>query len=171
MLPDPASLRGFFDYVVWADRKQLDAARPLSDDACFKDHGWSFGSIHGVMLHMVSAQNVWLHRFTDQPPAWLGDDASLQRDRAKLESTWRDVHTRFADFLDRASADRLHGELRFKTLKGDPMAGPFWRFVTHALNHSTIHRGQLNSMIKLSGGASPAVDYSTWFLATGGARA
>ncbi len=166
MLPDPASLRGFFDYVVWADTLQLEAARPLADDAYFKDHGWSFGSVHGVLLHMVAAQNIWLQRFTGEPSVWLGNDESLQRDRAKLESTFRDVHAKFAAFLDASTHESLSRELAFENLKGVQYAGPMWKFVTHAINHCTIHRGQLNSMIKLSGGVPPAVDYINWLVAT-----
>src|SRR4051812_42398794 len=56
MLSDPASLRRFFTYVVWADRAQLEAASGLSDEAYVKDHGWSFGSVHRVLLHMLAAQ-------------------------------------------------------------------------------------------------------------------
>lgn len=166
MLPEPTSLRSFFDYVIWADGLQLDAARALNDDAYFKDHGWSFGSVHGVLLHMVAAQNVWLQRFMGEPTVWLGNDESLSRDRAKLESTIREVHAKFAAFLDGSTRDSLNRPLEFKNLKGMPFAGPMWKFVTHALNHCTVHRGQLNSMIKLSGGTPPAIDYMNWLVAT-----
>lgn len=166
MLADPTSLRGFFDYVIWADRMQFDATRSLSDEAYFKDHGWSFGTIHGVMLHMLAAQEIWLQRFEGRPMHWLAIDPNMTSNRAAVESTWADIHKRFAAFLDVQTAESLRRELRWTNTLGKSFATTVLPMLVHALNHSGVHRGQLNSMIKLSGGAPPAVDYSVWHFAT-----
>lgn len=169
MLPQPDAFIDFFRYVRWADELQLSAAQALADEAYFKDHGFSFGSIHGVMLHMLSAQEVWRQRFAGEPTTWLADRADLRRDREALAREWAGVHDRFAAFLTAQTAQSLAGTISFKNLKGQPFSAPLWRLLTHVCNHSTIHRGQLNSMLKLSGADStPAVDYSTWWYAQQG---
>lgn len=165
MLPDPTALRGFFDHVRWADLTQLDASRPLADADYFKDHGFSFGTIHKLMLHMLAAQNVWLQRFEGQPMVWLMDEPSMQA-RNAVEPAWRDIHARFDAFLARQTRESLEVELSFKSMRGDAYRAPLWRLVTHTLNHSTIHRAQLNSMLKLAGATPPAVDYWSWVVKT-----
>jgi uncharacterized damage-inducible protein DinB len=165
MLPDPVALRGFFDHVRWADLTQLDATRSLDDAAYLKDHGFSFGTIHKLMLHMLSAQNVWLQRFEHQPMVWLMDEPAMQS-RSALEPAWGDIHTRFDAFLARQTRESLEAELSFRNLRGDAFSTPLWRLVTHVLNHSTIHRAQLNSMLKLSGATPPPVDYWSWVVKT-----
>lgn len=164
MFTQPEDFRDFFRYVRWADEAQLAAAGTLSDDAYFKDHGFSFKSIHGVMLHMLSAQEVWRRRFVGEPTTWMADHPELQQDRAALRQAWRGVHDRFDAFLASLTPDSLSAEIAFRNLKGDAFSAPLWRLLTHACNHSTIHRGQLNSMLRLSGvSPTPAVDYSSWW--------
>jgi uncharacterized damage-inducible protein DinB len=165
MQPEPSSLIDFFAYVQWADLKQHESTRSLDEAAYAKPMDFSFGSIHALMLHMLSAQQVWLQRFTGATPVWLADDARLSP-REALWPEWLRVHRDFSDWLGHLDRKTLAKELRYTNLKGQPFAGPLWRFVTHALNHSTIHRAQLNSMIKLAGGSPPAVDYTCWFLST-----
>jgi uncharacterized damage-inducible protein DinB len=165
MLPDVDALRGFFDHVRWADLTQLEASAGLSDEAYLRDHGFSFGNIHRVMLHMLSAQNVWLCRFEAQPMVWLMDEPTL-KPRSAVEPAWKDIHARFDAFLARQTRSSLEVRLHFKNMRGDAFEAPLWRLVTHVLNHSTIHRGQLNSMLKLSGATPPAVDYWSWVVRT-----
>ena len=165
MIPDPGALRGFFDHVRWADLTQFEAARTLDDAAYFTDHGFSFGTLHKVMLHMLSAQNVWLLRFERQPMVWLMDEPSLAL-RSAVEPAWRGIHERLDAFLARQTRASLEEELSFKNLRGDAFRAPLWRLVTHVLNHSTIHRGQFNSMLRLSGATPPAVDYWSWVVKT-----
>lgn len=162
MLTTVASLRSFFDYVRWADLLQLEAAGALSDDAYFKDHGFSFRSVHGVLLHMISAQNVWRQRFTGEANVWLAGLPELQRDRAAVGPLWRDVHSRMVDYLASIADVDLQRVVHFRRLSGDPMQGRLGALLIHTLNHAMHHRGQLSSMIVLSGGKSPAVDYMLW---------
>ncbi len=163
MQPDRSSLIDFFAYVQWADLKQHESTRSLDDNAYARPMDFSFGSIHALMLHMLSAQQVWLQRFTGAAPVWLADDPRLAS-RESLWPEWQRVHQDFNAWLGAVDGEALKTELRCINLKGQAFAGPLWRFVTHALNHSTIHRAQLNSMIKLAGGSPAAVDYTSWFL-------
>jgi uncharacterized damage-inducible protein DinB len=160
--PSPAYLVDFFEYVRWADLAQLQATATLSDELYVKDHGWSFGTVHNVMLHMLSAQSIWRQRFEDETPVWLYALPEMQP-RTAIGPAWAGIHDRVASFLARQTDASLTRTIAFKNMRGESYSGPLWRFVTHMLNHSTIHRGQLNSMLKLCNHAAPAVDYSTWF--------
>jgi uncharacterized damage-inducible protein DinB len=73
MIPPPDYFIHLYEYVKWADLRQLESTRPLSDDEYFKDRGWSFGNIHKVQLHELSAQSVWLDRFVGNKPIWVSE--------------------------------------------------------------------------------------------------
>jgi uncharacterized damage-inducible protein DinB len=167
MFSHTQAYRDFFSYIRWADEAQLAAAQTLGDEAYFRKHGFSFGTVHGLLLHMMSAQEVWRRRFEGEPATWMGDHPELQTDRAALVEAWKGVHERFDKFLAAQTDESLARVVNFKNLKGEPYSAPLWRLLTHACNHSTIHRAQLNSMLKLSGLAqTPMVDYSSWYFAT-----
>lgn len=162
MIPSPDFFLHLAEYVTWADEKQLAATKPLSDEAYFKDYGWSFGNMHKLMVHMLSAQSIWLDRVArDRTPTWLGDDPRMA-ERSAIEPAWRDIHERFAQFLGNQTPQSLAADVHYTNLRGRPFTVPLWNILMHALNHSMHHRGQLNSMIKLSGGEPAEVDYSVY---------
>ena len=165
MIAHPDAFRDFFKHVRWADLAQLDATKSISDEEYFKDRGWSFAHIHGVMLHMLAAQEIWRQRFEGEPMNWLAMDVSMTT-RDSVEPKWNEIHQKLGAFFERQTPESVLCELKFKNSEGKEFSGPLWRFLTHVLNHSTIHRGQLNSMIKLAGGKPPAVDYSSWYYVT-----
>jgi uncharacterized damage-inducible protein DinB len=108
---------------------------------------------------MLSAQSIWLDRIVGRTPVWLADDSRM-KERAAIEPEWRAVHERFSAFLDRQTERSLASDIRHTNMRGQTFALPLWNLLTHVCNHATHHRGQLNSMIKLSGGEPSEVDYS-----------
>ena len=167
MIPSPDYFKHLYEYVKWADLRQLDAVKPLSDEQYFRDHGWSFGTVHKLLLHGISAQSVWLNRFQGNKPVWLFDDP-MYSGRAAIETAMRATHDKGTAFLAAQTPASLAGVLHYTNLKGEPFDVPLWHLLVHLCNHSTHHRGQINSMIKLSGGEPAAVDYSLWVTSFGG---
>ncbi len=53
-------------YNRWANGLVYDAAATLSEDELHRDTGAFFGSIFGTLSHLVTADRVWLHRFTGE---------------------------------------------------------------------------------------------------------
>jgi uncharacterized damage-inducible protein DinB len=161
MIPPPDYFTHLFDYVKWADLRQLDATRGVSDDEYFKERGWSFGNIHKVQVHELAAQSVWLDRFVGDKAVWLFDDPRLAK-REALEPQWRSLHARFTNFLRQQTPQTLVSEVRYTNFKGDPLAFPLWQLLVHTCNHASHHRGQLNSMIKLAGAKPISTDYAAY---------
>jgi uncharacterized damage-inducible protein DinB len=156
MIPPPQFFTHLFDYVKWADLRQLDSTRLLADDEYYKERGWSFGSIHKMLLHMLSAQSIWLDRFTGGKPIWLFDEPRLAK-RDAIEPQWKQVHERGSRFFAEQTSQSLAS-----AVAADKFARPLWQLAIHLCNHSTYHRGQLNSMIQLAGGRPVETDYSIY---------
>jgi len=166
MHDNPAQLAEFFEYVKWADLKQLEQADSLDDDAYLKAHGFSYGNVHGLLLHMVAAHDAWLGRFRGEPPRWIARD-DVMKPRASVRTKWAQVHAEFSQYL--ASLDRtaLERKISYVNTLGEAHDAPLGRLLMHVMNHSTIHRAQLNSMLKLSGISPKPVDYTSWYFGRG----
>ena len=57
-------IRALYEYNEWANGHVLDGAAALSDDEFRRDLGASFGSLQGNIWHALSAQQVWLGRWS-----------------------------------------------------------------------------------------------------------
>jgi hypothetical protein len=84
-------------YNAWANRQLYDAAAELSDDEYRADRGAFFKSMHGTLNHLLTADQVWMHRFTGQGPSpdrldmiqheTLADLRARARPRTRASST------------------------------------------------------------------------------------
>jgi len=86
----------FARYNAWANRRLYDAAAQLSDADYRADRGAFFKSMHGTLNHLLTADWVWMHRFTGQgpsptfvPPATRRTGASSPMSTASAKSSWR----------------------------------------------------------------------------------
>lgn len=162
-LPTLEALNTHLDYVRWGDETQLAACNAVDPETYLsKDHGFSFRTLHDTLLHMLGAQEIWLSRF-------LGNPLSVRPGRnefptlASLQSHWPDLHNRIALFLN--SNPDLTRTISWTTFDGKPQSLELGHLLLHALDHANLHRGQLNSMLKLSGVTPPAVMYYTYIVA------
>ncbi len=161
MIPSPEFFQHFFKYVTWADRRHLEALRPRSADALLLDRGMSMGSLVKMMLHQVGAQSVWLDRFESRAVTIPWNDSTVSSVE-QLERFMLDTHQKVTDFFAKQNPQTLKRIVDFKNLRGEAYSFPLWQLMLHVCNHSTYHRGQINSMIKQAGGTPVGTDYSTY---------
>lgn len=159
MIPAPEYFSHLYTYVKWADLRQLDAAMAVSEEEYFKQRGWSFGNVHRIMLHEISAQSGWLDRFVGRPTVWLMSDPQYAS-RDSIGPLWKLTHAKVTDFMASLTPALLAANITYTTLKGDTFTVPQWQLLVHVCNHAMQHRGQVNSMIQLAGGKPPTVDYA-----------
>jgi uncharacterized damage-inducible protein DinB len=139
-------------YNRWMNEKLYAVCETMTDEERRQQRGVPFGSMHGVLNHLLLADRVWLGRVfgTPYPVTSLSqeicsDFAELKRERAATD-----------DEIDRWIAslteENLAGNLTF-TPMSNPIERtlPIWTVVQHVLNHQTHHRGQLTAMIEQAG--------------------
>jgi uncharacterized damage-inducible protein DinB len=161
MIPSPQFYQHYFDYVIWADQRQLELVRQLPEAEYAKDRGFSFGSIHKILTHELSAQSVWLDRFEGVEPVWLEQRPGLEN-LAAVDDVWPRIHERGRKFMATLTPQKLASNLNYSNMRGEKFSLPLWELIFHMCQHSYYHRSQLNSMIKLAGGKPKSVDFSTW---------
>ena len=155
-----AQTRQLLLYTLWADRVCLDAARDVPLEALTRDAGVSFGSLLGTLSHVLRSQRRWLARFTGQA---LPDPVDFP-DLEALAAGWLETAAQLEFFLASLTEDQLAAEITWEDTEIGPVTRPLWQPVSHMVNHSTYHRGQVASLLRQLGYQPPETDLIHFFL-------
>ena len=147
-------------YTLWADRLALETARQIPHEALTRDAGVSFGSMLGTMAHILRSQRRWLARFTGQ---MLPDPAEFP-DLDSLAAGWAETAAQLEFFLASLTEDQLGADITWLDSEGPVYTRPLWQPVSHMVNHSTFHRGQVVSLMRQLGYQPPTTDLIDFFL-------
>lgn len=144
------------EYNIWANRLIMAQIESLPQSLVEQDFGGSFGSMKGILIHLLESDWIWLNRWKGIPlaevPQWKLDDAVLVNKQWKvIQDEMLTIARTFTD-----SADR---KIEFLTRKGAHYVMPFNDIVIHVTNHGTYHRGQLAHMIRTVGQKPVSTDY------------
>ena len=145
-----------FDYDNWGDKKILEAITPLTEDQYKKDLGSSFGGIHGTLVHILSANRVWLSRWTGEATELLKAENFLKIEIVKKQLDT--YHFDVSSFLKSLTEEILNGPLQYTDFKGNTYAQPLFQQMQHKVNHSSYHRGQIVTMLRQLGAAVVSTD-------------
>ncbi|HEY4688378.1 MAG TPA: DinB family protein [Anaerolineae bacterium] len=146
-------IRALYAYNAWANERSLDTAAQLSAEQFFVRAGASFDSVHDTLVHILSAQWIWLSRWQGTSPRAMLNPADFP-DLAALRTRWDQVEqgTRaFVAGLDEAQLGRV---VEFVNTAGEPHVFPLWQLMGHQVNHATQHRSEV-AMILTQFGHSP----------------
>jgi uncharacterized damage-inducible protein DinB len=138
----------FAGYNAWANRRLYDAAAQLSDTEYRADKGVFFKSMHGTLNHLLTADWVWMHRFTGQGPSPDRLDM-IQHDRlADLRVAREAEDRRIARYIESLDDAKLAGSIRYRRVSTpDEFVQPLMPALDHFFNHQTHHRGQAHSVL------------------------
>jgi uncharacterized damage-inducible protein DinB len=128
----------------------------LQNDLYRKDLGASFGGIHGTMVHILSADNVWLARWTGKPAAPLKAEDFPSAD--VLKKQWDAYQCEMSNFVRSLTDEKLRDPLAYTDFKGNTFSQPLWQQMQHKVNHSTYHRGQVVTMVRQLGKSAVSTD-------------
>ncbi|MEP6741645.1 MAG: DinB family protein, partial [bacterium] len=157
-----ADVKQLFEYTEWANGLAFFSAAKLADEDLRRDVKISHGSIFGTLVHMAGAEWIWLERWHGRSPAgkeaWSLWKTESCPDLNTLDSRWRELVERRTAFISELDEARLHAELPFILLSGDPNSMPLVDQMQHVANHATLHRGQVVGMIRQLGISPPSTD-------------
>lgn len=147
-------LRTLLDYHYWARDRMLDAVEPLPADLLTRNLGGSFPSIRDTVAHVYAAEWAWYSR-------WLGESPSgpLPLDQfadvPAIRQAWRELEARVRRFVGELGEDGVGRVFEYRLLSGQPGASAFWQMLQHVVNHASYHRGQVTTMLRQLGAATP----------------
>jgi uncharacterized damage-inducible protein DinB len=137
----------------------LDAAAQLSPEELTRDFGTADHSVLGTLLHIYSADRVWLARIQSTPQKAFAAEFSL----AELQKEWPALHERWRNWAAQLTDSDAATELAYHDLKGRPWKQELWQIVLHVVNHGAHHRGQASGFIRSMGHTPPPLDLIAFY--------
>jgi uncharacterized damage-inducible protein DinB len=130
-------------------------ASALPDEAYRKNVGAYFGSLHGTLNHLLTADRIWMRRLTgsgdhpDKLNALVYDDLTSLRAARETED---DRIINVVNEFDEGAFERVWD---YRTLNGTPQRQPLHEILAHLFNHQTHHRGQAHTILTVLGVTEP----------------
>ena len=154
-------LERLLDYTVWANHRAMRSAATLSVAEFKRDLGGSFGGVRGTLTHTLGAEWIWLERWKGVSPNRRLDEAEFP-DVMAVRERWRVIEDHRASWLASLREGALAETIRYTTLDKRSFENPLWQLVQHVANHSTYHRGQVITLMRILGAKAPASDMVLW---------
>ena len=160
------------DYSAWANRVLLEACSPLTTEELGRDLGASHRSLIETLRHIYYTERVWMRRLCENamPPMHEVGDQKLFCDPppepgiAELKRDWPEVWRAGHDWLESLTETDLDATLRSRLPDGSEFRVSRWKIVMHAVNHSTLHRGQVVAMLRMLGKQPPNTDLFSYYM-------
>lgn len=146
-------------YDDWANDRIVEALGALSAEELNRPLPGSFASLRATWAHLVMAEWLWLERWLGRPPEALPEWVAAAG-LAQLNETLLDVRCRRrealellgdADFAERRTYANLARNKVWNVTVG--------QMLTHVVNHSTYHRGQITTLLRQLGKHGVATDF------------
>lgn len=161
-----AELVDLYEYNKWAHLRTLESAAELGAEQYERDLGGSFPSLRSTLQHLLSTEVVWLSRWEGHSLGEAPDYAGMM-EVASLSRTWQSFWNRQFSFLTSLSDDELARPIGIRTRNGIETVQPLGETMLHVVNHSTYHRGQAASLVRMLGGTPRGTDYFIYCLTRG----
>jgi uncharacterized damage-inducible protein DinB len=146
-----------YEFNYWAKTRMLGAVDSLSGELLHKDLKTSFGTLHGTLVHICAAEDVWLQRLSGTAGPKFLTTTDLP-DYSAVKAKWQEVETGVLAYVHSLTEAQLQQTFTFLNVKGEPVANVLWQVLQHLVNHGTYHRGQITSMIRQLGGTPANTD-------------
>ena len=142
-------------YNEWANARLYKMAGALPEEAYRRSVGAYFGSLHGTLNHLLTADQIWMCRLTGsgEHPAKL--NAIVCEDLPSLRTARQREDERILGFVEQLEEAQLEQPWDYRTLNGTPQRQPLGQILAHLFNHQTHHRGQAHAILTVLGVTEP----------------
>jgi uncharacterized damage-inducible protein DinB len=158
-----------FRYTWWAEDQFIAAAKALSAEQQDRELGGSFPSVRQCLAHLAASHLIWFRRWHGLPGRPLPEGwpaASMDALLEQWPATRRDQEG-FVASLDLAELDR---PVNFMSVDQTTLTLPLGETLRHVVNHSTYHRGQIATFLRMLGVTPPATDLVLFYVEERAAR-
>jgi uncharacterized damage-inducible protein DinB len=150
------------NYNQWANERMGLALQKLTAAQLNFEQKSSFNTIRKTADHLADCEYNWLKRVNGDS-TWE-DKAKNFEDITKMTEFWVHQSKAFITLVEQSDADKLGDVIAYKNSKGQPFKNELYKIITHLMNHSTYHRGQLVTMMRGAGVTEiPATDLIVFY--------
>jgi uncharacterized damage-inducible protein DinB len=144
-------------YTEWASRRILNAVLALTPEQRERDLSSSHHGVSGTLQHILGADRAWIHRV-------LGTSADGSSEPIEVE--WPRIWKRWSDVAAGWIDSDLEREIDYKDMRGNAHRSRLVEIVMHVVNHATLHRGQIMTMLRQLGVPPPPTDLIFYYRET-----
>ena len=109
-----------------------------------------------IISHLISAQEVWLNRvlkrniITDPWKKWSEEEWAHKS--ITLTSEW-------INLIEGLNENDFEKRIEYKNTNGESFSNSIKDILTHVINHSTYHRAQIATLVRLAGDEPAKTDF------------
>lgn len=152
-----------FDYNHWAWNQVLTACEKLEPAAYHEARPFFWGSIHGLLVHGMSAEYIWHARLNGVSPSVMLDPQAYP-DLAAVRDRWQAIDATLRAYVAGLNEADLERVIAYRTTYGDEYQLAVQDILQHVINHATEHRSQATPTLYNLGAATPPLDYARFVL-------
>ena len=158
-----SDIQTLYDFNFWAKKRILEVVETVPHEQLMKDLGSSHGGIHGTLVHIMGAEEIWLKRWKGEPTAGLRKPEEFPT-LESLTNHWAMVEMNTMGYCHMLKTDEelLH-PFTYSDLKGNQHSQPLYQAMQHVVNHSSYHRGQIVTMLRQSGVKPVSTDLIAYY--------
>lgn len=146
------------DYNYWATARILRMAEQLTEADYFVDTGHSYRSVHGTLVHVIWAENVWRRRL--QGEGFDGEYAVEDLPTlAIIKERWLVEEEKMRAYLATLTDADLLAVIRYKNSTTTAFERTTWQCLYHLVNHGTQHRSEVADMLTRFGSSPGDIDF------------
>jgi uncharacterized damage-inducible protein DinB len=149
-------------YNQWANERMGLALQKLTAAQLNLEQKSSFNTIRKTAEHIADCEYNWMKRINGDS-AWEFK-AKIFEDLNKMTEFWLQQSKAFVNLGEQSDTKKLEELITYKNSKGEPFSNELYKIITHLMNHSTYHRGQLVTMLRGAGVTEiPATDLIAFY--------
>lgn len=146
-------------YNRWANEVLYEAAGTLTAEEFGRDSGAFFGSMKGTLNHILTADRIWMRRFTGEGDAPDRLDAILHNALPALKLARQAEDRRIVEWIGGLDEQALQGRFTYMSIVNPrTISQRVAPALTHFFNHQTHHRGQAHMVLSVLGKEPPSLD-------------
>ena len=141
-----AHLRHLFDYNDWANRRILVSVKSTASERSRQ-----------ILAHLLITEKEYYERLYGKDSTGFNFWPELSAEECGILA--RQTAEAYEKLLRRFDEDGLDMRAKYRTSEGIPHENTFRELLTHALMHSSIHRGNIMLKLREEGFVPPKIDY------------
>ncbi|MEO1527329.1 MAG: DinB family protein [Planctomycetota bacterium] len=140
-------LDDLYSYNDWANQKVLALCEGVRDSQLDQNREIGFGSLRAVLFHILTAEQVWMERWTGVPWRPFPTDpegTTLEEIREGLDA----VAAQRRSLIELHRADRWREQVSYQDSKKTEYTHALFPLLLHVANHGVHHRAQALHFLK-----------------------